>query len=84
MASSGFRLASLPNPPLPLPRVSGPKLAPFTPTARADIEFVKFLGRENDVDSQVWKVKINGAGFFALKMVRDDAVRPYLLGLWPL
>ncbi|KAH6618043.1 hypothetical protein B0J18DRAFT_436316 [Chaetomium sp. MPI-SDFR-AT-0129] len=51
MTSSGFRLASLPNPPLPLPRVSGPKLAPFTPTARADIEFVQFLGRGNDVDS---------------------------------
>ncbi|KAH6619605.1 kinetochore Sim4 complex subunit FTA2-domain-containing protein [Chaetomium sp. MPI-SDFR-AT-0129] len=70
MTSSGFHLAPLPDPPLPLPRVFGPKLAPFTPTARADIEFIHFLGRENDVDSQVWKVKINGngAGFFALKM----------------
>ncbi|KAH6637092.1 kinetochore Sim4 complex subunit FTA2-domain-containing protein [Chaetomium tenue] len=68
MTSSDFRFASLPNPPLPLPRVLGPKLAPFTPTARADIEFVEFLGRENDVDSQVWKVNVNGAGFFALKM----------------
>lgn len=79
MTSSGFRLVPLPNPPLPLPRVPGPKLAPFTPTARADIEFVEFLGREDDVDSQVWKVEINGAGFFALKMVW-----PWLLGLYPL
>ncbi|KAK4147539.1 kinetochore Sim4 complex subunit FTA2-domain-containing protein [Dichotomopilus funicola] len=68
MTSSGFRLAFLPNPPLPLPRVSGPKLAPLTPTARADIDFVQFLGRGNDVESQVWKAKINGAGFFVLKM----------------
>lgn len=70
MASSISRLAPLPKvpsrPAVPLPRVPGPKLAPFTPNARADIEFVEFLGRANDVDSQVWKVKINGA-LFSLK-----------------
>ncbi|KAK3297424.1 kinetochore Sim4 complex subunit FTA2-domain-containing protein [Chaetomium fimeti] len=71
MASSVFRFAPLPSPPVPLPGVPGPKLAPFTPNARADIEFIEFLGEENNVDSQVWKVKINGAGqpgLFALKM----------------
>jgi hypothetical protein len=72
MASSDFRLARLPSPPAPLPCVPGPKLAPFTSNAQADIEFVEFIGRENDADSLVWKVKINGAGPFALKVVRDD------------
>ncbi|SPQ27553.1 febd0a39-ca67-42db-b811-ab1929376945 [Thermothielavioides terrestris] len=67
MASSVFYLAHLPSPPIPLPRVPGPKLAPFTPSAQADIEFLEFLGHENDVDSLVWKVKING-GLFALKV----------------
>ncbi|KAK4096568.1 hypothetical protein N658DRAFT_501424 [Parathielavia hyrcaniae] len=70
MASSVFYLAPLPNSPVPLPRVPGPKLAPFTPNARANIEFVEFLGEKNNVDSQVWKVKIKGAGqprLFALK-----------------
>ncbi len=70
MAPTTFRLACLPNPPAPLPLVPGPKLAPFAPSAQADIEFVEFLGRENDKDSQVWKVNINGTGPFALKMVR--------------
>ncbi|KAL2163055.1 hypothetical protein VTH06DRAFT_6891 [Thermothelomyces fergusii] len=58
----------LPSPPAPLPCVPGPKLAPFTPTAHADIEFIRFIGCEKDKDSVVWKVKINGAGPFALKM----------------
>ncbi len=71
MAPTVFHLARLPSPPTPLPLVPGPKLAPFTPDARAVIEFVEFLGRENDKDSQVWKVNINGAGPFALKMVRE-------------
>jgi hypothetical protein len=65
-----------PSPPAPLPAVTGPKLAPFTPTAHADIEFIEFLGRENDKDSLVWKVDINGAGPFALKMVIDDMHMP--------
>ena len=69
MTSSPFRLARLPSPPAPLPRVPGPRLAPFTPSAQADIEFIEFLGRENDKDSLVWKVTINGAGPFALKVV---------------
>ncbi|KAK4157418.1 kinetochore Sim4 complex subunit FTA2-domain-containing protein [Chaetomidium leptoderma] len=55
MASSVFRLARLPSPPAPLPCVPGPKLAPFTPNAEADIEFVEFLGRENDLDSLVMR-----------------------------
>ncbi|KAH6853285.1 kinetochore Sim4 complex subunit FTA2-domain-containing protein [Chaetomium sp. MPI-CAGE-AT-0009] len=70
MASeSVFYQARLPSPPVPLPSgVPGPKLAPFTQNAHADIEFIEFLGRENDMDSLVWKVKINNAGPFALKM----------------
>lgn len=55
-----------------LPRVPGPKLAPFTPTAFADIEFVEELGDPAvDVDSFVWEVRINGEEpSYALKMVR--------------
>ncbi|KAK4244050.1 kinetochore Sim4 complex subunit FTA2-domain-containing protein [Corynascus novoguineensis] len=68
MALSVFHQACPPSPPVPLPCVPGPKLAPFTPNAYADIEFIEFLGRENDVDSLVWKVKINKAGPFALKL----------------
>lgn len=57
--------------PRPLPPVPGPKLAPFTPTARADIEFIKQLGDPDvDMDAHVWKVRINGATpYYALKMV---------------
>lgn len=58
------------SPPVPLPQVPGPKLASFTPTAHADIEFIRNLGRPNDQDSQVWMVNINNCGPFALKMVR--------------
>jgi hypothetical protein len=65
-----FRLDPPPSPPVPLPQVPGPKLTPFTPTAHADIEFIENLGGPNDKDSQVWEVKINKCGPFALKMVR--------------
>ncbi|AEO58194.1 hypothetical protein MYCTH_2305389 [Thermothelomyces thermophilus ATCC 42464] len=63
-------VASLPNPPKPLPQVPGPKLAPFTATAHADIEFIEELGNpDSDVDSRVWKVKINGLDpYYVLKM----------------
>lgn len=54
--------------PLPLPRISGPKLDPFRGTATADIEFIRFVGGEDDVDSKVWKVSIDGK-YYALKMV---------------
>ena len=63
----------LPNPPVPLPQVPGPKLAPFTPTAYAEnIEFTHFIGRDNDRDSLVWKVNINNEPY-ALKMVGNLA-----------
>lgn len=55
-------------PPLPLPRVSGPKLDPFRGTATADLEFIRFVGGEDDVDSKVWKVSIDGK-YYALKIV---------------
>ncbi|KAL2133695.1 hypothetical protein VTI74DRAFT_1871 [Chaetomium olivicolor] len=74
----GFRLAPLPRSPVPLPHVPGPKLAPFTPNARADIESVEFLGRENDVDSKVWKVKINGFGPGSINSDSDSECPPYL------
>jgi hypothetical protein len=63
---------------LPLPQVPGPKLAPFTPTARADIEFVEELGNPAiDMDGFVWKVKINGtASFYALKMASLSSPKP--------
>lgn len=55
---------------LPLPRVCGPKLAPFRGTASADIEFIEFLGSDKDLDSKVWKVCINGK-IYALKIVSE-------------
>lgn len=63
--------ARLPNPPKSLPQALGPKLAPFTPTAYADIEFIEQLGDpSSNKDGHVWKVKINGTEpFYALKMV---------------
>ncbi|KAK4033491.1 kinetochore Sim4 complex subunit FTA2-domain-containing protein [Parachaetomium inaequale] len=63
-------LEPLPDPPEPLPLVIGPKLAPFTPMAHADIEFIKELGNpEQDLDSRVWEVKIDGAEtHYALKI----------------
>jgi serine/threonine protein kinase len=72
--------ATFPDPPKPLPQVPGPKLAPFTPTARADIEFIRELGDpENNLEGHVWEVKINGmAPNLALKMVRT---RTFFLGL---
>ena len=59
----------------PLPRVPGPKLAPFTPNARADIQFIKELGDPGSgKDGRVWKVRINRSGpHYALKMVHSHA-----------
>lgn len=53
---------------LPLPRIPGPKLEPFRGTATADIEFIEFIGNDEDLDSKVWKVRIDGK-VFALKVV---------------
>lgn len=50
-----------------LPRVPGPKLPPFSPTADAPIQFVKELGSPG-ADSYVWEVMINNKPY-ALKMV---------------
>jgi hypothetical protein len=56
--------------PKPLPQVPGPKLAPFTRTAHASIQFIKELG-EPGADGHVWEVRIRGQPY-ALKMVSDD------------
>ena len=56
--------------PLPLPRVRGPKLKPFRGTASADIEFIEFIGSDKDLDSKVWKVRIDGK-IYALKIVSE-------------
>jgi len=71
-------VGALPDPPLPLPRVLGPKLLPFTPTAYADIEFISELGNsEEDVEAHVWKVRINGQETpYALKMVSKSRSNP--------
>lgn len=53
---------------LPLPRIPGPKLEPFRGTATADIEFIAFIGNDEDMDSKVWKVRINGE-VYVLKVV---------------
>lgn len=52
----------------PLPRIPGPKLEPFRGTATADIEFIAFIGNEQDMDSKVCKVRIDGK-VYALKVV---------------
>ena len=44
--------------PPPLPTIPGPKLAPFTTNARAEIEFLGNLGSHADKDGLVWKVKM--------------------------
>jgi hypothetical protein len=64
-------MAAPSNPPKALPRVPGPKLAPFTPTAHAEIEFIEELGNPAvDIDAFVWKARINGmASYYAFKMV---------------
>lgn len=59
---------SMSHPPLPLPRVPGPKLGPFTPDAHAEIKFIEALDSSDDLDSEVWKIEINGT-VYALKMV---------------
>lgn len=56
--------------PLPLPRVSGPKLEPYGGTASADIDFIRYIGDVEDADSKVWKVSIDGH-FYALKIVSE-------------
>ncbi|KAK4198120.1 kinetochore Sim4 complex subunit FTA2-domain-containing protein [Triangularia verruculosa] len=62
----------LPLPPtapaVPLPRVPGPKLQPFTLTGHAEIDFLEFVGAGEDRDFKVWKVNIDGRGPYALKM----------------
>ncbi|KAK2605064.1 hypothetical protein N8I77_007940 [Diaporthe amygdali] len=52
---------------LPLPRLRGPKLQPFRGTASADIEFIEFIGSDEDMGSKVWKVHIDGS-VYALKI----------------
>lgn len=75
----GRRAMSSPTPPalpLPLPRVSGPKLEPYGGTAAADIDFICYIGGKGDADSEVWKVSIGG-NLYALKIVTEwIAVRP--------
>lgn len=61
-------------PPLPLPRIRGPKLEPFRGTATADLEFIRYIGSEEDVDSKVWKVKVDGE-YYALKIVSQRTHR---------
>jgi hypothetical protein len=63
--------APCPGPAKALPCLTGPKLSPFTPTAYADIEFISEIGNPSqDMDSFVWKVRINGMPpYYALKMV---------------
>lgn len=54
--------------PLPLPRIQGPKLEPFQGAASADLEFLEFLGSARDLDSKVWKVRIDN-DIYVLKIV---------------
>ncbi|KAK4148866.1 kinetochore Sim4 complex subunit FTA2-domain-containing protein [Chaetomidium leptoderma] len=75
MDSSTPSSTPLSDAPQALPQLPGPKLAPFTPTAHADIEFIEQLGNPaEDMDSFVWKVRINGmAPYYALKMFQFNA-----------
>lgn len=58
MTTSRAPTAPTISPPLPLPRIKGPKLEPFRGTANVELEFVRYIGSEEDVDSRVWKVKV--------------------------
>ncbi|KAL1864598.1 hypothetical protein Daus18300_007615 [Diaporthe australafricana] len=59
---------TIPACPSPLPTLShGPRLEPFRGTATADIEFCQLLSNEDDFDSQVWEVRIDG-DTYALKI----------------
>lgn len=54
--------------PVPLPDMEGPKLEPFRGTASADIKLESFIGSSKDLDSQVWRVAIDGRTY-VLKIV---------------
>lgn len=60
---------------LPLPRITGPKLKPFRGTATVDIEFIAFIGNDQNMDSKVWKVRIDGK-VYALKVVSVTSCPP--------
>lgn len=73
--------------PKPLPQVPGPKLAPFTRTAHAVIQFVSELGNPGLYGS-VWEVKIRGKTYalkmfdfcktdYLIKYVANDLVRDF-------
>ncbi|KAG8165983.1 hypothetical protein KVR01_004535 [Diaporthe batatas] len=53
--------------PFPLPRIKGPKLEPFRGTADVELEFIRYIGNEDDLDSKVWKVKVDDK-YYALKV----------------
>lgn len=67
------------SPPLPLPRIKGPKLEPFCGTENVELEFVRYIGSEDDVDSKVWKVKVDDK-YCALKIVSQRRPSYSLLG----
>lgn len=68
--------------------MEGPKLEPFQGTASADIRFERFLGSNKDLDSKVWRVRIDGRNY-ALKIVSTTTspfinARPAsMTGEWP-
>ncbi|KAL2128345.1 hypothetical protein VTI74DRAFT_9306 [Chaetomium olivicolor] len=63
-------------------KTAGPKLTPISPTAHVDIEFSSQLGDpENDQDAHVWKVRIEGNGPYALKMLRRNSAANLLRSL---
>lgn len=79
MTTSRASTVHTPSPPLPLPRIKGPKLEPFRGTANAELEFVRYIGSEDDVDSKVWKVKVDDK-YYALKIVSERRPSYSLLG----
>lgn len=60
--------------PGPLPDMTGPTLEPFRGTASADIKFGGFLGSSKDLDSKVFKARIDDKTY-ALKIV--STIRPF-------
>ena len=79
MTTSRASTAHNTSPPLPLPRIKGPKLEPFRGTANVQHEFVRYIGSEDDVDSKVWKVQVDGK-YYALKIVSSRRPSNSLLG----
>jgi hypothetical protein len=56
-----------------LSRIKGPKLERFHCTAPFELEFVHYIGSEDDADFEVWKLRVDDK-YYALKIVSQCEV----------